>query len=73
MNDITAQFMADLMFWSGFYALCVALAVWCLDKAWSALNPPSPEEIAAREAEHIAKQATKEYKRRNRLVRFWNF
>lgn len=41
------------------------------DWPWEA----SPEEIARREAERVAKQATKDFKKRQRLrtLRFWNF
>jgi hypothetical protein len=34
--------------------------------------PPTPEEIAQREAERIAKKANKEFKQRQRVLRVWN-
>lgn len=49
--------------------------LWAAQRLLEELFPLTPEEIAQREAERIAKKAAKEFKQRQRLrvVRFWNF
>lgn len=79
MNEAPIEFLAELLWWTGlillaFSLLCVAIDWFCtylIDAIW----PPGPQEIAAREAERLAKRATKEFKKRQRMrsVRFFNF
>lgn len=47
---------------------------WSAQRVLDEVFPPTPEEIAQREAKRIAKKANKEFKQRQRLrvVRFWN-
>ena len=64
--------------YAGIFTFCLLVAVVILAFIFSRIDwpfEPSPEEIAAKEAERIAKQATKEFKQRQRLrtVRFFNF
>lgn len=79
MNDSTIQFLAELSLWTGIIVLSLAIACsflnWFFAKLIDAIWPPSPEEIAGREAERLAKRATKEFKKRQRMrsVRFFNF
>lgn len=62
--------------------ICAAILIclvagfyWAAQRVLDEIFPPTPEEIAQREAERIAKKAIKEFKQRQRLrvVRFWNF
>lgn len=64
--------------YAGIFAFCILVVVVILAVIFSRIDWPletSPEEITSKEAERIAKQATKEFKQRQRLrtVRFWNF
>lgn len=70
--------LAWALWWFGSIILAGCLlsiiTEWFFGKLLDALWPPGPEEIARREAEKIAKQATKEYKRRQRLrSRAWKW
>lgn len=58
-------------------AAVIAIFFWwairSVDRILDELYPPSPEEITRREAERIAREATKEFKKRQRMRSgFWN-
>jgi hypothetical protein len=77
MNEFLALTAVFVAIWGTSVALLLtALAAghWFISKLYDFFYPPDREEIARREAERVARQATKEFKRRQRMraVRFWN-
>lgn len=73
------ELISQVLWWMGLFAFLTAFGYvvvsaffnWLIDVIW----PPTADEISRREAEKAAKQATKQFKARQRLraVRFWNF
>lgn len=74
MTPIESQALAEVMFWYAVIIIIFAIGAGLICHIYDCIEE-TPEERAQREAERIAKQATKEYKRRQRMraVRFWNF
>lgn len=74
MTPIESQAMAYVLFWYFVLMLVFFAGVWVICRVYDCVDE-TPEEQAAREAKRIAQQATKEFKRRQRMrsVRFWNF
>lgn len=70
--------VAYVLWWIGALILAsyffYVAAEWFFGPLADFISPPSQEEISRREAERIAKQATKDYKNRQRLrARAWKW
>jgi hypothetical protein len=52
-------------------AIVIFFALRAIDRLLDDLFPPSAEEVSRRQAERIAKQATKEFNQRQRRIRSW--
>lgn len=74
MIPIESQALAEVMF--GYFVVIVIFAVGAglICHIYDCIEE-TPEEQADREAKRIAQQASKDFKRRQRVrsVRFWNF
>lgn len=59
---------------AAFLVCLIAGFWWAAQRVLDEIFPPTAEEIAQREAERIAKKASKEFKQRQRLrvLRVWN-
>lgn len=72
MIHIESQAMAEVLFWYFVVIVIFAVGAGLICHIYDCMEE-TPEEQAARKAERIAKQATKEYKKRKRMRSgFWN-
>lgn len=72
MTPIEAQVMAEVLFWYAVIMIVCAACSVAICYIFDGINE-TPEERTRREADSIAKQATKEFNRRPRVVRFFNY
>lgn len=72
MTPIETQALSEALFWYGLLMIVVIAGGWFICQVYDCATE-TPEERMQREAERIAKQATKEYEKRRRMRSgFWN-